>query len=376
MYYLLNINAHMEIKENTADTIMLQTERIVGVLPAVIKIYDDHNVFYDTITQIARMASHQPIPIKTHRLKSFKLEINYAALSGSEWFMEIPFDNHPKVLFFHTPFGGNILPNPVGREISYKDIYFKDIPDNFLSFSSFTPNNHDNTLDITFVDISLYSSKNYEANMLNVNIYFPDTISMNNFEAGKEKFFESLLKLNYYEKKTIDIIVAYLSIPKLKAAFGRAINEHIFCDTSFISGTQLTHEILHVLYPIKADKHEGQFFVGESTIEWLTHYVMYGTFKINEKSRDRFNPQNSKSLYSLTINDANSMHVVYNWGPDCIQNLANETNPDKLFQVIINFFRHYKHQTVSYQQFLDWLHDNLPKEEVDNLDKCVKHEFN
>ncbi|MDR1553180.1 MAG: hypothetical protein LBS69_06940 [Prevotellaceae bacterium] len=378
LMYMLHVNTYIDIEGNTSDTIMLQTERFLGVMPAIIKIYNDTNVFYDTITRIARLAVQQPIPVKTYGLKNFKCEIKYAVMSiiVEYFFGNFSFDNYPKLIFFQTDFGGNLLPNPIKRDIIYKSIYFKDIPDNFLSFSSFNPNNHDNTLDITFIDKNLYFFKNYETDKLNFNIYFPDTISMNRFDLNKDDFFENISKLNYYENKTIDIIMAYWTNAKKTAAFGKGFNNYIFCDTSFISGVSLTHEILHILYPIKTDKQEGQFFIGESVIEWLANYLIYGNFDMNRANRDKFNSKDRKSLYSLNRNDSNSWYLIYNWGADCIQQLANKTDSEKLFQTIINFLKHYKYQTVSYKQFLDWLYNIFPKEYIDNLNENVKHEFN
>jgi hypothetical protein len=376
--YVLNVNAYMNITENTADTIIFRTERFLGVLPAIIKIYDADNVYYDTITRIARLAVQQPMPINTRGLKNFKCKINYAVTSIIVEYVwgNFSFNNYPKVIFFQTDFGGNLLPNPVNRDIVYKNIYFKDIPDNFLLFSSFNQNNHDNTLDITFIDKNTYEGKIYETDKLKFNIYFPDTVSVNKFEITKKEFFENFSKLNYTENKTIDIVMAYWSDEKINAAFGRSFNNYIFCDTSFISGVSLTHEILHMLYPISTDKEEGQFFIGESVIEWMANYLVYGKFDINKENRKNLQSDSKKSLYSLARNDKDSWYLIYNWGPDCIQQLANKTDSEKLFKYIIDFLKCNKYQIVSYRQFLDWLYKYFSKENIDAFNENVRYEFN
>lgn len=225
-------------------------------------------------------------------------------------------------------------------------------------------------ISLIFIQEEEYDKKIIDKANCKVTIFVPDSLSTDD---------KMLAKINILQQQ-IENLQRYISAPVLSTVFftnwrndnerfcfGQAVGDYVVCDINF-DGQSLLHEILHNLLPSNVEKNtKGQYFIGESIIEWLSLYLS------NQKPfRRGDNLDNELTIYNVQVNNYKTFNIVYYIGPFIIQEVAAKYGEDKMAQCIISFLQEYKGKSVNYEDFIKYLTEYLSQESANELDHLVK----
>jgi hypothetical protein len=157
---------------------------------------------------------------------------------------------------------------------------------------------------------------------------------------------------------------------KRRVAAGKGFGNLFVCDIKF-APQNLLHETLHLLFANKIDhSSNGGYFVGESIIEWLAAYFSEGLKEINTQvivAKDEGN------LYDIKLNGPQTYHLIYTVGPAILQKIATQVGKDSMAKALIAYLQVTDdNQFRSYDDFIHFMQNQLPKKAVARMDKMVR----
>lgn len=227
---------------------------------------------------------------------------------------------------------------------------------------------------IISIDTAAIGMYKQNLNKFSYTLYAIDKNYIDTFYINKPLYEKGLLKItNDYHSPINDfsIISTFFRDNENRNAYGKAYGNYFFCDETFLSKPQtLFHESIHVLYPIQLNEQEGnRFFIGESMVEWVSQYLMYGKFSPSKRKIEIPSEQN---FCNINMNFGQTWNLIYLLGPLILQNLADETSPEQLYNAIMQFYTSKVNIEKTYKDFLIFLgKENFTKSALTELDNAI-----
>lgn len=225
-------------------------------------------------------------------------------------------------------------------------------------------------INLIFIQEGEYDKKLIEHSNCKITIFVPDSLHADEDISTKINTLQQQIEnLQYYISSTVSSTIFFTNWRdhNNKLCFGQAVGDYVVCDINFDSQS-LLHEILHNLLPSNVEENsKGQYFIGESIIEWLSLYLA------NQKPfrrDDNFN--NELTIYDVQINDNKTFNIVYYVGPFILQEVAAKYGEEKMAQCIISFLQEYKDKIVNYEDFIKYIAEHLSPKSANELDHLVK----
>ncbi|MDR0697783.1 MAG: hypothetical protein LBG28_00975 [Tannerella sp.] len=314
----------------------------------------------------------QVLMVNVGGLDGYRIRLSYDIVGTVNIFRHFHKDNLNKVEWFSNELDQFVPPSGV----VYDRIAVRNDTDGtvFLSSCRDNKNVEENLKDVQFVlvDTNEVVIRKHVVGDVFYSIYLIDSPTLQKFEKIRERFNAGMevLLAGSEVAKSFDIVTACWNIANV-GGMGRGFGNFILCDTSFASSTvSLIHESIHILYPFREKKaSKAKYFIGESLVEWVAHYVVFGRFS-QDMSQFDFS---ETSLYEIDVNNSKTFNYLYNKGPHIIQQFADNTDPALLKNAILHFFILNKNTDVGYEHFLQYLSNFFPEEEIRLLDERVKN---
>lgn len=360
----LKVKGILDIKGLTNDTLVLKTEVEKG------NFFGPKNVKASMINEDATVQN----------LKTWVTQNN----NGSQQSIYItPCVNNAKIQFSYYTMGSSLRGGDndtfsaylYNREKFYpKNMHIHNISvmtDEELNFYTSYKKSNDGIQDISliFIQEGEYDKKIIEQANCKLTIFVADSLRTDEKMQTKINLLQQQIEdLQNYISSPVSSTIFFTNWRNnnLRLAYGQAVGDYIVCDINFDSQS-LLHEILHNLLPSNLEQNsKGQYFIGESIIEWLSLYLS------NKKPFRRGDSKNEFTIYDMQINDNKTSNVVYYIGPFIIQEVATKYGEEKMAQCIISFLQEYKDKIINYEDFIKYMAEYLSQESANELDHLVK----
>lgn len=353
-----NIKAAQGLEPKNLKAFLVDDKQEKKLLPSFVKNIPGNQLFNDIQLLNILLSGHQ----------NSNIIINYDVI-GTGFFFYLLNQNYPNVVAYH-PWQEYIYP----MNIPIKEIRV-NAPDNMLSFYSMRDNSgiHNEEVNLTFINKEAFKKESAEWGKVKLNTYIPDSIVNNiTYREQIDKFYSYINKLSAYIQvpKTLNIILLLWRDEKNRNAFGKSLENHSICDIK-LSDKSILHEAIHQAFPNDVlAMSEGEYFIKESIVEWLTVWLSGQLKKVDMSLIGTTNT----NLYNIHINDRETWSLIYKVGPAILQKIATKCGEDKLASTIISFFLEKEGKVTNYTEFLDYLrtHAHLSENTIEELDSMVK----
>jgi hypothetical protein len=374
MQFKLKVDLDLSVSRLKCDTIKLKTNvKIYQLGPENLVAYTQKDGELNPLRSWIKCQPESVLFKDTQFLTVILLDTSDANLFvsydviGTGFFFYIQNYNYRDVFCYHYDYEYFY---PMDIPINKVDVI---APDSISIFCSHEKGvNKEDEIYLTFLNNNYFKKETVPIkNVGIINIYTPDSLVYDvTLIERKKEFFTYLNVLSSYNimsNKNIDVLLMNWRNKKTRNAYGRVFGNHCICDY-IVSSNSILHEILHMVLPSELDElSKGRYFIGESIIEWLTHYLSgrIGNIDISQEIKEQ-------NLHDVNANHFDTWNLIYKVGPAILQKIANKSSEDVLANAIITFLQKNEKKVICYNDFLYHLQDYISTDLIKEMDLMVK----
>jgi hypothetical protein len=228
-------------------------------------------------------------------------------------------------------------------------------------------------INVAFINENKYNKKSVIKDNLNINLYIPDSL------VNNKRMQQNIMDMQQYidrfsiylpSRKSSDIIYINWRDDKERRAFGEGLGNYAVCDINFGS-KDLLHELIHTLLPVNVEQHsKGEYFIGESIIEWLALFLADKSLSENVN-----NMNGTINLYDAQINNYTTWNLIYTTGPLIIQHISSKCGKEKMANIIISFLERNQNKEINYDMFIAYVKKCLSNDLGKEMDFLIKTSY-